>query len=115
MKKENKVIEWYHQKKLRFTRALEDLVEKLKHLSITRDEYHFIIEDIEDNDLNEVWADDIITYILCKGLDKKEDVYDEIINWCYERISKNTALIFSPETGNLNKRVRNADTGGKNE
>lgn len=27
-------------------KALEDLVELLKHLSITRDENHFIIEDI---------------------------------------------------------------------
>ena len=91
----SKVIEWCSQK-LEFTHALEDLVEKLKRLSITREQNHFVIEDIEGNDLNEVWAADIITYVLCEGLDKKEDVYDEIVNWCYERISKNDALIFDP-------------------
>ena len=78
-------------------RALEELIELLKHLSIARDENHFIIE---DNDLNEVWAADIITYILCKGMDKKEGVYDEIVNWCYEKISKNDALIFHPDGKN---------------
>ena len=81
---------------LQFKDALEKLVEKLKHKRITREnEFSFIVEDLGEG-LNEVWAGDIIIYILSKGLNEQDEIYSEIIKWCYERLSNHDALIFAP-------------------
>ena len=104
----SKAIELCSQK-LWFTNALEYLIGKLKHKKITCGEglLSFLIQNVEEG-LNEVWAADIIHYILYKGLNEKDKIYTDIIKWCYERISKDDALIFDPGF------VRNADTSGKN-
>ncbi len=82
----------------RFRSTLEGLVDKLKYLIIRREDEHFIIRDAEKGILNEVWATDIVSYIFCYELSKEGNVYAEIIDWCYERMSKNDALIFDPHS-----------------
>ena len=81
---------------LSFKNALEELVEKLKHKKITRENhFSYLIEDLEEG-LTEVHAGDIIVYILSKGLNEKHEIYSKIIEWCYKRLSKDKALIFAP-------------------
>lgn len=81
-----------------FRTKLEELVEQLKYLVIIQNSDEFTIKDVEEGQLNEVWAVDIELYILCHELRREGNVYDKIIDWCHEMMLNNDALIFDPHS-----------------
>ena len=90
---------------LRFRNVLERLIEKLKHKRITKYGEGFLIEDLGQS-LNTVRAGDIITYILYKELQKKDEIYSEIIDSALpDSFSQN--LPFNNSSQFCEKRFRN--------